>query len=187
MNEETIIKELAKVGVSVNNIYDLVNTDKPYPSAIPILIGALKSGIEKKTLKEGIIRVLAVKEAKSQANEQLFKEYHDTEDSMLKWAIGNTLSVIITESDLPEVVKIVMDKNNGISRQMLVASMGKIKGTEDYLFDLLKDEVVIPHALEALGRLKSKKAILPVTALLNHPKSLIKKEAEKALKKINKV
>jgi hypothetical protein len=187
MTEEIIVKELAKAGILINEIYDLVNTNKSYPSAIPVLIKALEAGVENRKVKEGVIRALAVKEAKGKANEQLFEEYYKTQDPMLKWTIGNTLSVLITENDLPKILKIVLDKKNGISRQMFVLSMGKIKAAEDCLIQLLQDEEVTPHALDALSRLKSKKAFAPTTALLKHPKPLIRKEAEKALKKINKI
>ena len=44
---------------------------------------------------------------------------------------------------------------------MFVAALGKIQSeeAEDVLIKLLDDEEVTPHALEALGRMKSKKAI----------------------------
>lgn len=186
MNQDILITELEKVGIRVKDIYELVNTNKSYPLAIPVLIKALESGVEDKKLKEGIVRALTVKEAKGKANKQLLKEYYNTNDHLLRWIIGNTFSVIITDHDLPEIVKIVQNKEYGISRQMFVTGMGKIKGTEDYLIDLLKEEELTPHALGALGNIKSKKAIIPISALLSHPKSLIKREAEKALKKISK-
>lgn len=73
-----------------------------------------------------------------------------------------------------------------MSRQIFVAALGKITSgkAEDVLIELLDDEEVTPHALEALGRMKSSKAREKILTLTNHPKAVIKKEAQKALKKL---
>lgn len=185
---EYIKNELKKVGISINDIYDLVNSKKPYPEAIPVLLKLLKSNIEHKGLKEGVIRSLAVKEAIGKASPILLEEYNKTpkEQVMLRWAIGNSVYTTFTSDDVNQIIKIVKDKTNGISRQMFVMALGKVKSTEveDVLIDLLSDEEVCPHALDALGKLKSKKAKDKISILLKHPNKLIKKEAEKALKKL---
>lgn len=180
---------LAKVGIAVNDIYDLVNTDKSYPAAVPVLLNLLQEGIEHIGIKEGIVRALAVKEAIGKASPILVAEYNRTpKDKIpLRWAIGNTIYITITENDVESILPIVQDKTNGMSRQMFVAALGKVKSekAEDVLINLLDDEEVTPHALEALGRMKSKKAKDKVSMLTNHPKALIRKEAQKALKKVS--
>lgn len=180
---------LAKVGIAVNDIYDLVNTDKSYPAAVPILLNLLQEGIDDIGIKEGIVRALAVKEAIGKASPILVGEYNRTpKDKMaLRWAIGNTIFITITENDVESILPIVQDKTNGISRQMFVAALGKVKSekAEDVLINLLDDEEVMPHALEALGRMKSKKAKDKISMLTSHPKALIRKEAQKALKKVS--
>lgn len=189
LEAEKIKLELAKVGVSVNDIYDLVNSDKPYPNAIPLLLGLLKEGIEHIGIKEGIIRALAVKEAIGVASPILFEEYNriPKDKMLLRWAIGNTIYITITDDDVKNIFPIVMNKENGISRQMFVAALGKIQSeeAEDVLIKLLDDEEVTAHALEALGRMKSKKAKEKIVSLTKHPKALIKKEAQKTLKKLS--
>lgn len=69
---------------------------------------------------------------------------------------------------------------------MFVAALGKVKSekSENILINLLDDDEVTPQALEALGRMKSKKAKDRILMLTNHPKALIRKEALKAFKKI---
>ena len=37
-----IREELAKVGIAINDIYDLVNTSTPYPAAVPVLLDLLQ-------------------------------------------------------------------------------------------------------------------------------------------------
>jgi len=186
---DKIKSELEKVGISINDIYDLVNTDKPYPTAIPVLLNLLQEGIKHIGLKEGIVRALAVKEAIGKASSVLISEYNRTpkDKMLLRWAIGNTIYTTITKDDVDSILPIVQDKKNGMSRQMFVAALGKVKSkkTEDVLINLLEEEEVAPHALGALGSMKSNKAREKITMLINHPKALIRKEALKALKKIS--
>jgi HEAT repeat protein len=189
-DEADLIKlELAKVGVFINDIYELVNTSKPYPNAIPVLLDLLKYGIKNRIVKEGVIRALAVKEAKGIACTVLLEEYNrlPKDEMLLRWTIGNTVFITISDNDVNGILTIVQNKENGYSRQMFVAALGKTTSeeAEDVLIKLLDDEEVTPHALEALGRMKSNKAKQSIMALLKHPKSLIRKEAQKALKKLS--
>lgn len=185
-----IIKtELSKVGISINDIYDLVNTNEPYPTAVPVLLNLLEKGIDHIGTKEGVVRALAVKEAIGKASPILIAEYNRVpKDKMfLRWAIGNTIYTTITEDDVESILPIVQDKTNGMSRQMFVAALGKVNSekVEDFLINLLDDDEVTPQALEALGRMKSKKAKDKISMLTNHSKALIRKEALKALKKVS--
>jgi HEAT repeat protein len=184
-----IRRELRKVGISINDIYDLVNTNEPYPAAIPVLLKLLNDGIEHIGIKEGVIRALAVKEAIGKASSILIAEYNRTskDNMLLRWSIGNTIFTTITDNDVEIILPIVQDKTNGMSRQMFVSALGKVKAekAEEILIKLLDDEEVAAHALEALGRMKSKKAKDKISMLINHPKPLIRKEAKKALQKLS--
>jgi HEAT repeat protein len=188
VEKDKIKTELEKVGIIINDIYDLVNTNEPYPSAIPILLHLLEQGVEDVKTKEGIVRALAVKEAIGKANPILIAEYNKVpkDKMMLRWAIGNTIYTTITESDVESILSIIQDKENGMSRQMFVAALGKVKSekAESILIKLLDDEEITLHALEALGRMKSKKAKEKIAILANHPKAAIKKEAQKSLRQI---
>ena len=144
------------------DIYDLVNTSKPYPEAIPVLTQLLKEGITNSRNREGIIRALAVPKSKGKIGSLLIEEFYKTpsDNILLRWAIGNTMEVVISDEDIVDVIKIVADKSNGISRQMFALALGKIpsKESENVLIQVLDDEEIAPHAIEALGKLKSRKA-----------------------------
>jgi HEAT repeat protein len=188
-DEKKISASLSEMDIYIESIYDLVNTNEPYPEAIPILVNFLNSDeLSSNRIIEGIIRALGVKEAIGIANKPLLRLYNRTKDkdTPYLWAIGNTMTIIISEEDIDEVIKIITDKSNGMSRQMFVLALGNIPSekSEDVLIQVLNDDEIAPHALEALGKLKSKKARDKISELTNHPKSLIKKEAKKALKKI---
>lgn len=189
ISENKVNEELGKVGVIVNDIFDLVNSNKPYPNAIPVLINLLKEGISNDVVKEGVIRALAVKEAKGKAGEILIEEYKKTpkDKIMLLWVIGNTMEVVISENEIENILEIVQNKSNGMSRQMFVSALGKVKSdkVEQVLMSLLEDEELAPFALDALGKLKSKRAKNKISDMLNNKNPLIRKEALKALKKIS--
>ena len=189
INIETkaLIFELNQVGVGVSSLWDLVYTSKKYPNAIPILLEHLSKKYSEKT-KEGIIRALAVKEAIGKASAALIAEFLKMQKSQvsLRWAIGNTINVIIVENDVEMIIPIVKDKEHGLSRQMFVSALGKVTSdkAEDVLIELLDDDDVVAQAIEALGKLKSKKAMEKITALTSHPKAFIRKEARRALNKL---
>jgi HEAT repeat protein len=187
--EEKIIKEaLAMVNVEVDSIYDLVNTSASYQAAVPILIGLLETEkIENERLREGIVRSLAVKEARGLAGPVLIREFFKTprEKMSPRWAIGSSIEVVITENEISDVLRIVRDKQNGYSRQMFVLALGKFKSNatiEDTLIALLQDDDVALHAIKALRKLRSKKAIPEIKKLYNHSNKVVRQLAEESVK-----
>ena len=187
VNENKIRYELHRVGITIDSIYDLVNSAKPYPQGIPILIKFLKMGIPDDNVKEGVIRSLAVKEAKGLAGSALIEEFNRIpKDKMdLRWVIGNAIEVVITDNEVESVTEIVKDKTNGLSRQMFILALGKFpsKETEQVLIELLDDEEVVLHAFTALTKIKSNRGKGKMKKYLTHSNPLIRKTAQKALKK----
>jgi len=190
MNEsQRICAAVRAAGVPATDIYDLVNSKKSYRPAIPILIDSLRNGIAELSTKEGVIRALGAKEARgTDATEVLIDEFWKlpADDDIMRWTIGNTISIIAEDSDFDMISKIVSDPKNGKSREMFVLSLGRVslQQAEDLLLELLNDDQVAAHALDVLGKKKSKKARDKVASLLRHPKALIRKEASKALRRI---
>jgi HEAT repeat protein len=180
--ELEIQHRLATVGVTIDNIYDLVNTKRRYPEAIPILIQLLQEGVvaDYRT-REGIIRALAVSEAKGLAGSVLIQEFYKIppEKMMLRWAIGSSIEVVVTNENVNDVLQIVCDKQNGIARQMFVLALGKfdLEIVKKTLIDLLDDDEVVLHALKALRKLRAKGAIPRIRNLSNHSNKTIRQLA----------
>ena len=179
--------ELKNVGIYIYTVWDLVNTKKPYPQAIDILIKYLNEDYDEGNI-EGIIRALTVKEAKGKAGPALIKKYESipkTKDN-LRWVVGNAIATAMIMQDVDWIYNTVLDRSNGGSRSQLVYSLGTVKTekSEDILISLLDDPEVAPQAIAALGRLKSKKAKDKIVLLNQSTNSLIRLEARKALKKI---
>ena len=177
-------KELIEAGCKYTDPWDLVNTKESYPEAIDILVKHASMPYHDRN-KEGIIRALSVKEAKGKANTVLISEYNKIpkEKHNLRWVIGNAICVIITTEDTDSVLSIVEDKENGMSRDRFVLALGRIRSdkVEDCLIKLLDDSEMVPYALQALRKIKSKGEIISLT---NSSNDLIKKEAQKTLAKI---
>jgi len=62
LEEAPILKDLEAAGWKVDSVWDLVNTSKPYPAAIPVLLSHLKRPYSDR-IREGIARALAVPDA----------------------------------------------------------------------------------------------------------------------------
>ena len=188
VEEKKIISAMGKAGVVVEDVFDLVNTREPYPEAIPVLINLLEEGINHRRLKDGIIRALGVKEAKGVAGSVLLKEFKRLPEEMqsLGWVIGNAFRVVLTKDELDEVIEIAKNSKYGSNRQNFLTAMAKFKDdrVENLLIELLNDDDVRVHAIEALGIMKSKKAKPLLEGLVEHSDSLVRKESAKALKKI---
>ncbi|HPN71535.1 MAG TPA: hypothetical protein PLZ32_18540 [Saprospiraceae bacterium] len=158
---QELTEELEKIGIIINNIFDLVNTKIKYPKAIPILIKHLQKNYSEK-IKEGIIRSLTVIEAKGKAVPILVNEYLKIpkDNESIRWAIGNAVNVTITKEEAELIFPIVLNKGNGLSRQMFVAALGKIntEKVREILKQLLNDEdkVISEEAQKALKKLEKK-------------------------------
>lgn len=192
---QRVTKALLRAGVKVDSVFDLVNSRSSYKEAIPVLVELLPT-VQDTWIKEGVVRALAVKEAVDKGVDQVMvREFEVIDpnapplDQGLKWAIANTISVVARDSVFEKLSSLARDKQHGKAREMLVVALGNMKKTPEainVLIDMLSDDVVVGHAAMALGKLKATQAIPALENLLDHPKDWVRKEAERAIKKISK-
>ena len=158
-DEKPLVDDLQRAGFNFTSVWDLVNTKSSYKAAIPILLDHLSKPYHIKN-KEGIVRALAVKEARGVACRAIINEYHKSskKDFNYRWVLGNTMSVIITADYIDDVIAIVLNESNGESRQMFISALGNTKSL---------------RVIETLQQLRKDKD------------KTISKEAYKALKNIN--
>lgn len=185
-----VVADLVNAGFPVESVWDLVNKRLKYRDAIPILLEWLPS-LSNQDVKEQIVRALSVKWAKADAAPLLVREFRRLEDpggSSLGWAIGNALEVVADDAVFDDLVKIVQDPSHGRARQMVAVALGNMKDPRavDVLLGLLGDEEVTGHAIMALGKLGAPEARPTIEGYLSHPKSWVRKEAKKALTKIDR-
>lgn len=187
LDREKFLNDIRAKGVEISNINDLMKLDKRYKDLVPIFVEHLRN-IDDESDKEFLVRCLGVK-GFNEATEQLLSEFNNTDKVTYKWAIGNTLSVIEDKSKLNELLEIVQNKEHGIARQMIVIAIGKMKAKEAFpvLLNLLKDEDVVGHAIDALSYYKDPTVIPYLEPLTSHSVGWVKKEAFKVIKKLNKL
>lgn len=185
-----VLADLEKAGYKLNWISDLYQQEAPYTDAIPILLSWLPR-IDNKDIKETIVRALSVPWTPPSAAALLieeFKRVQDSTDIRLRWAIGNALSVIADDNAFTGVAALAQDKQYGRTREMVALALGNMKDPRavDVLIGLLDDDEVAGYALIALGKLRAKKARDKIETFLTHPKAWVRKEAQRALKKIDR-
>lgn len=137
--EQPILADLRKVNWNVESIWDLVNTSKKYPEAVPILLKHLLLPYSDRT-REGLARSLAVPEA-TDAWPTLATEYRkapmgmgiiapgDTKELRLgaKDGLACALSATATEATMEELIDIAKDRTQGASRVLLLSALKKSK------------------------------------------------------------
>jgi HEAT repeats len=183
-----LFAELSASGYPVQSL-DLLARSDASKGAVPILVKWLPK-ITNSRVKESIVRALSVPWAKGSAERELLAEFCKTpssENQGLKWAIGNALEVLSGDDVFDDIVELVQDNRHGIARQMLVMALGKIKNPRavNVLISLLDDEDVVGHALIGLRKLNAVEARPHILPLLKHPKAWVRREAKKALNKID--
>ncbi len=107
VEEEPIIADLALAGFEVGSVWDLVNTNERYPSAIPVLLKHLTKAYHVR-IREGIIRALTTPEARGLAAGAILAELHKEEDSELRWALANALTVVADQGNAV-AIKVLLD------------------------------------------------------------------------------
>jgi hypothetical protein len=122
--ERPLIEELRQGGLAVNSVWDLVNTSKPYPGAIPVLLDHLQR-LYPARVREGIARALAVPEARRGWNVLLdsFLQEEDQTAQGPKWALACALGAAADDDVLTDVIDLLQDRRHGENRIPLLAAL----------------------------------------------------------------
>jgi hypothetical protein len=190
-----LIEQLSAVGVTVRDIWDLVNTRQRYDPAIPILIDWLielddrAPPLGQDELREPIVRALTVPAARPLAAPVLIHQFRRVQDPTgtgIRWAIGNALKVTADDTVIDDLINIVQNQSYGRARQMIVEGLGRSRDPRvpNVLIDLLDDPDVVAHAIEALGRLRVEAALPRLEQLVHDHRPLVRREAQNAVKKV---
>lgn len=183
-----LFAELSASGYEVRSL-DIFTKSDAYKDAIPILLKWLPK-IANRRVKESIVRALSVPWAKGLAEAALLAKFRSASESDnlgLKWAISNALEVLATDKIFDAIVELARDRRHGAARQMLAMALGKMKNPKavDVLIGLIEDDDVAGHSIIALKKLNATEARLYILPFLKHPKTWIRREAKKALNKLD--
>lgn len=187
-DERLIVADLRRVGVTADSVWDLVNRRGPYAPAIPVLLRHLEERHDTRTL-EGVIRALAVVEARGLAAPTLLKLFRDqaTADE-LRWVIGQTLTVVASDSVIAEIAGLMADRRFGEGRALLPQALLRAGGPEvlPYLLESLADETLCPGAVQALAEMNATEAVGALEQLRTHKSRDVRDAARSALKRLRK-
>ena len=144
-------------------------------------------------VKEGIVRALTVKSAKT-AMRPLLNEYRallpltNPEVFALRWALAHALKVVATADYCRDLLELVgRDDVGDFERAQLVLAIGRLKctGAIPVLLRLLAMESVQGQVVTALGQLRAREARELIRPFLDHQTTWIRKEAAKAMARID--
>ncbi len=186
LDKEKLIQEVREKGVEITNINDLMKINRRYRDLVPILLKHLNEVTDERD-KEFIVRCLGVK-GFVEAAKPLISEFYKSNNVSFKWAIGNSLSIISDAESLSELIKLVQEKEHGIARQMIVDGLGvyKREDVKSVLVELLKDDEVVGHAISGISKTGDKDLIKYIKPFITYKIKWVRKEAQKAIKKLEK-
>ncbi|GLI28282.1 hypothetical protein ARHIZOSPH14_25240 [Agromyces rhizosphaerae] len=187
--EGPILERLAAEGYEVESLAELRHSGIRYRKAIPVLVDALNSSVEPKTLME-VVRALSVPWAKPSAVPgliDLFAVVDDPNELGLRWAVGNALDVTWDDAYFDHLAQLARERSYGRGREMLVLGLGRSKRPEagTLLIELLDDPTVNGHAVKALGKLTIPEARAGLEQMTGDSRTWVRKAAARALAKLD--
>ena len=152
-DEQPIVEELNLAGVQVESIWDLVNTDEPYPAALPVLLDHLEKGGYSDRVMEGLGRALAVKPAVSFWN-RLKTAYLTAEGPEAREGVAVALAASATEAHLDDLIQLLSVEERGPSRIFFLRPIRELGGERGrmVLQPLTSDPTLGPESASLLGR-----------------------------------
>lgn len=127
--ESQVRAELALLGCSINSVWDLVNTPKKYPDAVPVLVKYLPIA-RHPIMRQGPARALTVREARGIAGRTLLQELVSQKDppgSQERWALANALTVTADKTLAEEIKTLVVDPSYKDVHERLNATLKKLR------------------------------------------------------------
>ena len=192
---QQLLDDLHVAGVEVSDVWDLVNTRRPYPVAIPVLMDWLEhldermaSAWEGEQLREGLVRALAVREARPAAAQLLvtqMRRYRGKGGSTTAWALGNALAVVADDSVYDDLKALALDTDLGAARQMLAEALQRATNPDATatLIAMLADATVSGHAVAALAKRGDPTGIEALRPFADDPRTWVRKAARQALER----
>lgn len=123
--EKPIIVDLARVGLEVGSVWDLVNSNTSYPEAIVVLLDHLRHPYHPR-IRNGIIRALTVQEARGVAGQNILRELDQEKDPENRWALANALTVVADRKDMTQIGELANDPACGDVRERLEEALKRL-------------------------------------------------------------
>jgi hypothetical protein len=185
-----VLASLARAGFAVNRIFDLGEDRRSYEEAVPILLEGLGcSG--NKDVDDEILRVLAATKPNPAAARRLIEYFESCdrrEELGLRWQAANALATVATDAELGEVAALLADARHGRAREQLLSALPRLKPREEAIAiarQTLAEGDLAGHAIEALRLMRASEARGDIEPFRNHPKTWVRREADRALRALD--
>lgn len=142
-----LLAELRSVGVEVESVWDLVQREEPYPSALPVLFRYLEAGDLPDRVLEGVGRAMAVKPSITYWD-QLVNVLKSASSEGQKEGAAVALAACATPAKVPNLIEI-LNETERIGQHMYlvrpILSEGGLVGRA-FVETLLSDDVLSTEA-----------------------------------------
>lgn len=130
-SEAPLLKDLAKVGVVIDEVFDLVNTSEPYPAALPVLLEHLKSWDYPAVPLEGMARALVTPDSGFAYRDliELYERHHEFEN--VRDGLALAIARAASRDDEAEVESLMRDEAMGGSRLFLLGFFERVHQRRD--------------------------------------------------------
>ena len=137
-------------------MWDLVNTQKPYPKAVPVLFEHLESGYPE-PIREGIARALAVPEANTFWG-RILAHYKGEKSGRLKDGLAVALAGAATPKERTTLLEVVRNRRHGPSRLLLLPALIRLSpATAEEVLEEFKDDPDLRKEVRVLQRVVKRK------------------------------
>lgn len=120
---EPLVIALREAGFEFETLSDFVNSDQPFPTAIPIFVKHLQRASHP-TLRTIIGRCLAGRDARGLAAPVLVRELKNKMDTPdVRWVLANAVAVTATKVDVADIQALASDPRNDDIRERLTAAL----------------------------------------------------------------
>jgi len=152
--------DLSAVGVRVADVWELVNTAEPYPTAIPVLVEHLHREYDV-GVREGIARALAVTDAAPYWDEimKLFRA-SDPDQVRIYQGLAAALSGMATRHQLRQVRDVLRDRSVGGGRGFFLSTLTRLRAPDrwDLIGEFAEDPEIGAEARHLLHQRELRQA-----------------------------
>lgn len=125
--EVPIVADLLEAGCDLSSVWDLVSTDEPYPSALPVLIEHLERGGYPDRVMEGLGRALAVKPSVV-FWDRLKALYGAARGGGEREGLAVALAACATSAQADDLIGLLADEGHGVSRIIFIRPVLTVGG-----------------------------------------------------------
>ncbi len=118
--EQPVLEALRQVGVDVPEVWSLLEGDRRYPEAIPILLEHLARPYPP-AIREGLARALGTPDARPIWH-TLAARYFAESDERVKDGLATAVAATVTDMTLDDLLRLIADPQHGSSRVLLLTA-----------------------------------------------------------------